>query len=115
MLDWYPMRVILLLCLASLLALVLFAGTAEPGALADTDVGEEPAVTTEVAACAKGENGRESAGIRITMTGASQDGEADAQHDSAAITITMTGEEDEEDGASASVTLRARTGSPDGG
>lgn len=104
-----------LLCLASLLALVLFTGTAEPSALADTDVVEEPPVITEVEECAKGEKGQDSAGIRISMTGIAEDSEDHAQQDSAGTVITLTGEEDEEDGASASVTLRARTGSPDGG
>jgi len=93
------MRVIRLLCLASLLALVVLTGTAEPGALADVWDGAEPPVRTEAEECAKDENRQDSAGIRITMTGIGGDAEVDTQRDSAGIAITMTGEEEEEDGA----------------
>ena len=47
-LDWYRMRVIRLLCLASLLALVVFSGAVEPGALAYVSGVEELHITTEV-------------------------------------------------------------------
>jgi len=107
------MRVIRLLCLASLLALILLSGTAESGALADVRAGEGPSVTTQAEECARDENRQGSAEIRITMTGICEDSEADARHDSAGVLITMTSEE--EDSARASVTLVARTGSPDGG
>ena len=105
------MRVIRLLCLASLLALVVFSGPVGPGALADVGGVEEPPVTSQ----AEEDTLHDSAGIRITMTGISEDTEDQAREDTAGITITMTGEEEEEDDAWASVTLRARTGSLDGG
>ena len=89
MLQCYRMRVIRVLCLASLLALVVFSGVAEPGALADVWDGEKPPLRTEAEGCAKDENRQDSAGIKITMTG------------------------EEEDGPRASVTLVARTGSQD--
>ena len=73
MLDWYRMRVIRLVCLASLLALVVFSGTAEPSALADVGGAEEPAVTTKAEECVEDENRQDSAGIRITMTGRTED------------------------------------------
>ena len=86
------MRVIRLLCLASLLALVVFSGAAEPGALADVSGVEQPAVTAEV----EEETRQDSAGIRITMTGKVE-------------------EEEEEGDDWPEVNLAARTGSHDDG
>ena len=106
MLQCYRMSVIHLLCLASLLALVVFSGTAEPSALADVWGGEEPPVTTEAERCAEDENRQKSVGTRITLTGISDDTDDQAREDTAGIAITMTG--DEQDGARASVTLVAR-------
>jgi len=92
--DWYRMRVIRVLCLASLLALVVFSGAVEPGALADVVGVEEPSVTTE----AEDETRQDAAGVRITMTGVSEDADDQAGEDTAGIRITMTGEEEEADG-----------------
>ena len=98
MLQCYRMSVIHLLCLASLLALVVFSGTAEPSALADVWGGEEPPVTTEAERCAEDENRQESVGIRITMTGISEDVETCGRHDTAGIAITMTGGTEDDSG-----------------
>ena len=103
------MRVIRLLCLSSLLALVVFSGTGGPGTLADVSGVEEPPVTNQ-----REEGSRQdSAGVRITMTGVSEDTEDQAREDTARIKITMTGEE--ENDPPAIVNLATRTGSPDGG
>jgi len=93
------MRVIRLLCLASLLALVVLSGTVEPGTLADVWGSDEPPVSGQP----EEESRQDSTGIRITMTGIGDDAEADANEDSAGIAITMTGEEDQWDGARRSV------------
>ena len=61
------------------------------------------------------EKHHDSVEIAITMTGIGGDADAYAQHDPAGIAITMTGEEEDGNGARASATLVARTGSPDGG
>ena len=101
------------LCFVSLLALIVFAGTADSGGPAD------PCEAEELAAAAardrsSGDQGRQdSAGIAITMTG--QEAADENRQGSAGIGISMTGEQEEEDGSRARVDLVARTGSPDGG
>ena len=111
----FRMRGIRVLLLACLLALVLVVGTTVLSGPADPGGVEDPPASIEAEGLVEDEERQDSAGIGITMTGEEVEGEN--RQASAGIGITMTGEveEEDEDGARARVTLRARTGSPGSG